>query len=377
MTHTTTSPHAPAVSRRARRILRAALAGAMCAAVAVIAASGAPAAFASPAPASASASAATATATAATTADTTVFPPWQHGRNNDALHRGLEFTVPQVDVLADFHGDLSAPKLVLFVGGNYFFAMAPLVAQFEQDHPEFRGKIFWETIPPGLLVTQIKAGGTITVGNMTWTVKPDAYFAGLSKVDELIADGTLTSPAVPYVTNQLTIMVRAGNPARIASLNDLAKPGLRLAMPNPEFEGVARQIRASLVKAGGDGLARAVYDDKVRAGTTELTRIHHRETALFLMQGRADAGVLWRSEAMFHEQAGHPLGHVDIPAAQNSTEIYAGALVKDAPHPEAARQWLAFLRSPDAFRIFRRYGFGRYDADAGADTNTQAEQTHP
>lgn len=393
MTHTTTSPHAPAVSRRARRILRAALAGAMCAAVAVIAASGAPAAFASPATAATAAAAASATATAATiadttadttaatiadtTADTTVFPPWQHGHNNDALHRGLEFTVPQVDVLADFHGDLSAPKLVLFVGGNYFFAMAPLVAQFELDHPEFRGKIFWETIPPGLLVTQIKAGGTITVGNMTWTVKPDAYFAGLSKVDELIADGTLTSPAVPYVTNQLTIMVRAGNPARIASLNDLAKPGLRLAMPNPDFEGVARQIRASLVKAGGDGLARAVYDDKVRAGTTELTRIHHRETALFLMQGRADAGVLWRSEAMFHEQAGHPLGHVDIPAAQNATEIYAGALVKDAPHPEAARQWLAFLRSPDAFRIFQRYGFGRYDADAGADTNTQAEQTHP
>ncbi|KVZ17559.1 molybdate ABC transporter substrate-binding protein [Burkholderia stagnalis] len=380
MTHTTTSPHAPVTSSRARRILRAALAGALCAAVAVVAASGAPAAFAAPAAAAAAASTSTSTSAADTdtaATNTTVFPPWQHGRNNDALHRGLEFTVPQVDVLADFHGDLSAPKLVLFVGGNYFFAMAPLVAQFEQDHPEFRGKIFWETIPPGLLVTQIKAGGTITVGNMTWTVKPDAYFAGLSKVNELIADGTLTGPAVPYVTNQLTIMVRAGNPARIASLNDLAKPGLRLAMPNPEFEGVARQIRASLVKAGGDGLARAVYDDKVRAGTTELTRIHHRGTALFLMQGRADAGVLWRSEAMFHEQAGHPLGHVDIPAAQNATEIYAGALVKDAPHPEAARQWLAFLRSPDAFRIFQRYGFGRYDADAGADTNTQAEQTHP
>ncbi len=360
MTHTMTSPLAPVTSSRARRVLRAALASALCAAVTAVAAAGAPAAFATP-----------------TATDTAVFPPWQHGRNNDALHRGLEFTVPQVDVLADFHGDLSAPKLVLFVGGNYFFAMAPLVAQFEQDHPEFRGRIFWETIPPGLLVTQIKAGGTITVGNMTWTVKPDAYFAGLSKVNELIANGTLAGPAVPYVTNQLTIMVRAGNPARIASLNDLAKPGLRLAMPNPEFEGVARQIRASLVKAGGDGLARAVYDDKVRAGTTELTRIHHRETALFLMQGRADAGVLWRSEAMFHEQAGHPLGHVDIPAAQNATEIYAGALVKDAPHPDAARQWLAFLRSPDAYRIFQRYGFGRYDAEAGADTNTQAEHTHP
>ncbi len=55
------------------------------------------------------------------------FPPWQHGDNNDATPRGLPFTVPEVDVLADFHGSLDDPKLVLFVGGNYFFAMAPLV----------------------------------------------------------------------------------------------------------------------------------------------------------------------------------------------------------------------------------------------------------
>ncbi|KWF85551.1 glycine/betaine ABC transporter substrate-binding protein [Burkholderia diffusa] len=293
-----------------------------------------------------------------------IFPPWQDGRNNDATNRGLEFTVPQVDVLADFHGDLAAPKLVLYVGGNYFFAMAPLVAKFEADHPEYRGRIYWETIPPGLLVKQIHAGGTITVGNMTWTVKPDAYFAGLGKIDELIADGTLEGPAVPYVTNQLTIMVRAGNPKHITALADLARPDVKLAMPNPAFEGVARQIRASLVKAGGDALARIVYDDKVRAGTTELTHIHHRETALFLMQGRADAGVLWQSEAAFQEQAGHPLMHIDIPAAHNTTAIYAGALVKNAPHPEAARAWLAFIRSPEAFRIFARYGFGQYDATA-------------
>ena len=126
-----------------------------------------------------------------------VFPPWQQGENNDALDRGLEFTVPQVDVLADFHGNLSSPKLVLFVGGNYFFAMAPLVAQFEKDNPEYRGRIFWETIPPGLLVKQMKAGGTITVGNMTWTVKPDAYFAGLAKVKTSSRTARYRAPPFP------------------------------------------------------------------------------------------------------------------------------------------------------------------------------------
>jgi ABC-type molybdate transport system substrate-binding protein len=94
-----------------------------------------------------------------------IFPPWQHGENNDATQRGLSFTVPEVDDLADFHGNVSDPKLVLYVGGNYFFAMAPLVKAFEQQHPGFRGRIYWETLPPGLLEKQIEAGGAVTSGN--------------------------------------------------------------------------------------------------------------------------------------------------------------------------------------------------------------------
>src|SRR6202789_4701236 len=100
-------------------------------------------------------------------------PPWQHGANNDAVERGLEFTVPDADNLADFHGSPQDPKLVLYVGGNYFFAMAPLVKAFEKEHPDYEGRLYWETIPPGLLVKQMEAGGTVTSGNMTWTAKPD------------------------------------------------------------------------------------------------------------------------------------------------------------------------------------------------------------
>ena len=291
-----------------------------------------------------------------------VFPPWQHGANNDALERGLAFTVPEVDNMADFHGSLADPKLVLYVGGNYFFAMAPLIASFEASHPEYKGHIFWETIPPGLLVEQMKAGGTVTVGNMTFTAKPDAYFAGLKKIDALIGDGTLQGPAVPYVTNTLAIMVPKDNPAHVAGLADLGKPGIKLAMPNPAFEGIARQIKAALDKAGGTALADAVYGAKVEDGSTVLTHIHHRQTPLFLMQGVAQAGVTWQSEAVFQEQAGHPIGHVAIPDAENATAVYAGALVKGAAHPAAAKAWLDFIHSPEALKIFEGYGFKAYQA---------------
>lgn len=294
-----------------------------------------------------------------------LYPPWQKGRNNDAVTRGFLFTVPPMDDLADFHGSLTDPALVLYVGGNYYFALAPLVAEFGREFPRYRGHIYYETLPPGILAQQIRAGGTITTGNMTWTVKPDVYLAGLGKVNDLIKAGLLVGPAVPYITNELTIMVPAGNPGHVTGLADLGRPDLPVVMPNPRFEGVARQIRASLVKAGGEALANAVYGAKVQDGTTILTRIHHRQTPLFLMQGLAKGGVTWISEAIFQEQVGHPITHVAIPAADNTTAVYAAAVAKGAAHREAAQAWLHFIHSDPAIAIFERYGFRRYQSAGG------------
>lgn len=291
-----------------------------------------------------------------------IFPPWSHGDNSDVADKGFEFTVPEVNSLADFHGGITDPALVLYVAGNYYFAMGPLVSAFEDSHPEYRGRVYYETIPPGLLVRQMKAGGRITSGNMTWVAKPDVYLAGLKSVRALIESGMLAGEPVAYATNDLTIMIAKGNPVHIATLADLGEPAVHLAMPNPEFEGVARQIKATLIKAGGDALMQAVYADKVKDGTTILTHIHHRQTPLFLMQGLADAGVTWTSEAIFQEQVGHPIGHVEIPAADNTVAIYAGALVKGAAHPQAGQAWLDFIHSPAALAIFEKYGFKPYQA---------------
>src|SRR5260370_37183667 len=79
-----------------------------------------------------------------------VYPPWQHGANNDTPARGLSFTEPDADNLADFHGDPIHPSLVLYVGGNYFFPMSLLVPAFETQYPQYKGHVYWETIPPGL-----------------------------------------------------------------------------------------------------------------------------------------------------------------------------------------------------------------------------------
>jgi ABC-type sulfate transport system substrate-binding protein len=155
-------------------------------------------------------------------------------------------------------------------------------------------------------------------------------------------------------------MVPAGNPAHVAGLQDLGRDEVPIVMPNPAFEGVAKQIRASLVKAGGEALAHAVYETKVDQGTAILTRIHHRQTPLFLMQGYGVAGVTWKSEAIFQESLGHAITHVVIPPEQNTKAVYSAAMVANAPHAEAAKVWLGFIQSDQAFAAFEPFGFERY-----------------
>jgi molybdate transport system substrate-binding protein len=60
--------------------------------------------------------------------------------------------------MAAFHGSLNDPKPVLFNGGNDLFAMAPLAREFQKEHPAYAGKLFYVTIPPGLLVDAMRNG---------------------------------------------------------------------------------------------------------------------------------------------------------------------------------------------------------------------------
>ncbi len=283
-------------------------------------------------------------------------PPWSAGHNNPASAKGYVFPVDSIDNVPDLHGNPSDAKLVLFIGGNQFFVLPRLIAGFEVEHPELRGHIFYETLPPGILRRQMAHDNTLTLGNLTLQVTPDVYEAGARVVEEMARQGQVER-SVSYATNDLAIMVAAGNPKHIAGLKDLGQPSLRLSMPNPEWEGVSRQIAAALRKAGGEALYQAAYISKVADGTTYLTHIHHRQTPMRIMQGESDAGVTWASEVRFQEMIHNPIVGVAIPAEQNSTAIYAAGVLKNAPHAAAARAWVQYLTSPEAQKIYHDYGF--------------------
>jgi molybdate transport system substrate-binding protein len=285
-----------------------------------------------------------------------VFPPWSHGDNNPALDKGYVFQVPDIDNVPDLHGNPSQALLTLFIGGNQFMVMPALIREFELEHPDLRGHIFYETLPPGILRKQIAANGTLTLGNFTLQIQPDVYEAGLDAVQEMEKAQMVDHP-VAYATNDLEIMVRRGNALNIRSLTDLGQDKIRLAMPNPEWEGVARQIAVAMEKAGGGALVDRVMNQKVKDGSTFLTQIHHRQTPMRILNGQSDAGVTWASEVIFQEQIGNPVSGVAIPAAQNINATYAAAMLKNAPHREAAGAWLSFLVSAAAQKAYAAYGF--------------------
>ena len=269
---------------------------------------------------------------------------------------GVPFTVYGVDNAPDLHGDPINASLVLFVAGNQFMVMPDLIAAFKRRHPEIR-HIFYETLPPGILARQIVAKG-LTIGNLHLRIQPDIYESGKVRMESMVKKRlVLASTVVAYAKNKLAIMVYRGNPKAVRTLADLGKPGIRLSLPNPEWEGIGKQIRHSLELAGGPALVDRIFRTKRADGTTTLTHIHHRETAVRILDRRSDAGITWISEILFQKSLGHPVSLVGIPDRENTRATYVAAQVRGARHRQAAKDWLTFLSTKTAARIYTRDGF--------------------
>ncbi len=280
----------------------------------------------------------------------TVLPP-QHAHEANPI---IDMSLPPVNNLFDIHGSPTDADLVVFFNGNQFMVVDELLTAFRQQNPTVR-HIFYETLPPGVLVQQA-LGSPLRIGNLTLTIHPDVITTGADDMHKLI-EAQQVQRSIVYAENELAILVAGGNPLHIQGLADLARPEVRIVMPNPAFEGVGRLILRAYEKAGGEALVATIMEQKVANGTTQLARIHHRQTALHILEGRADAGPLWISEALFQQQLGNNLDLLAIPEQQNQRGTYHAGVLTKASHPEAAEAFLDFMRTPLAKNIYVKYGF--------------------
>ncbi len=279
-----------------------------------------------------------------------ISPPWTTPPQN-----GKNFTIAGIDNVPDLHGDVVDPQLVVFFAGNQFMVIDDLIKAFKRQYPKYQ-RVFVETLPPGILAEQIEQGALV-IGNMRIDLHPDVYTAGKGRIAKIQKQKNWFSDEVDYARNHLAIMVYKDNPLHINSLQDLGKPGIRVTMPNPHWEGIAKQIEKAYVKAGGQKLLNTIMVTKQQNGTTFLTHIHHRQSPIRIMEKKSDAGPVWYTEAYFQKMIGNPIGMVTIPKKENVYVTYTAASLKRAPHPEAARDFLTFLHGNEAQKIYQKYGF--------------------
>lgn len=111
------------------------------------------------------------------------------------------------------------PEMVLYSGAMNRVAVEDTIRQFEQREGVRVTRIYNGC---GILVAQMKAGG-----------RPDAYLTCDKSFVLPVAD-LFPDPPVELSDSAMVILVAKGNPKGIQSLADLAKPGLRVGVANPE-----------------------------------------------------------------------------------------------------------------------------------------------
>ncbi|RMG05919.1 MAG: ABC transporter substrate-binding protein [Nitrospirae bacterium] len=246
--------------------------------------------------------------------------------------------------------------LVLFMAGNQFMVMDELIGAFQERYPEVK-KIFYETLPPGLELRQIIAGGALFRDRVI-TGKPDVYTSVTADAMEELLERGYIDEFHTYLHNRIVLMVPEGNPASIKGVEDLARDEVRISQPGA-MEDITKYIMSMYEAAGGEALVNRIMEEKRAEGTTILTIVHHRETPLRLQKGTVDVGPVWATEFVHAKREGLSVEKIEVGENldQRSNVKYHVALLKDAPNRDNGRKFLSFLLSREAQSIYEKYGF--------------------
>jgi molybdate transport system substrate-binding protein len=160
----------------------------------------------------------------------------------------------------------------------------------------------------------------------------------------LLAKGLVEKP-VEFATNTLALIVPKDNPAHIKSVADITRPGVKLVICDARVPcgDYARNVFKNL------GITSAAMKNVV-SQTTDVT-----QTVAQVALGQADAGFVYVTDA---QAAGAKVTAIHLPAqAKPGAKDYI-AVVKAAPHPAAAKAFVALVLSPAGQAKLRAAGFG-------------------
>ena len=241
-----------------------------------------------------------------------------------------------------------AVELIVFAAASLTEPLNALGEMYTADHPEVTFRFNYDS--SGTLKTQIQEGadcdlfisaGQKQMNQLDSTASADVNTEGLDFVD--------STTRVDLLENKVVLCVPEGNDKGIDSFDDLAQhlraQDILFCMGNSDVP-VGQYTQKILAYYDLDEAALAAagvitYGSNVKEVTTQIS------------EASVDAGVVYCTDAY---SAG--LTPVDEATKEMCGQvIYPAAVLKNAPHAEAAKAFLAYLQTTEAANVFAKVGF--------------------
>jgi molybdate transport system substrate-binding protein len=229
------------------------------------------------------------------------------------------------------------------------FAASSLTAAFTD-----LGKAF-EAAHPGATVQFNFAGSQDLATQLTNGAPADVFASANQKqLDVAVTAGRIDKGVSQiFVKNRLVVVVPTANPAKLAELKDLAKPGLKLVLADKSVP-VGQYALDFLTKASKDTSFGATFQADVLKNVVSYEQ-NVKAVLTKVSLGEADAGIVYTTDITADVK--DKVTKLDIPDALNTVASYPIAVVKDSKNADLAKAFVDFVLSADGQAVLAKYGF--------------------
>jgi molybdate transport system substrate-binding protein len=221
----------------------------------------------------------------------------------------------------------STGSITVFAAASLMGAFSQLGKQFEAAHPGDTVKFSFG--PSSGLATEITSGA------------PADVFASAApaNMDTVVKAGDASSPQ-DFAKNTAEVAVPPNNPAKVTSVNDLAKSSVKVALCQPQVPcGV---VAAEVFKNAGITVKPVTLQPDVKSVLTQVEL------------GNVDAGMVYVTDV---KAAGAKVKGVAIPASENASTLYPIATISSSSHKSEAQAFVAYVLSPAGQQVLTAAGF--------------------
>ena len=205
-------------------------------------------------------------------------------------------------------------------------------------------------------VIQLQYGGSgLLLSSLQISKQGDLFIAAdQSYVDDAKSKG-LVAESLTLALQRPVLAVKAGNPRKIATVQDLLKPGVRYAIANPEAASIGKLCQKVFT-------AKGEWNDLSKNVTVMKPTVS--DVANDLALGRVDATFVW--DATVKQIPG--LESVPLPEFAGVSENVTAGVLGFSKAPSLALHFARYLASPDRGGIeFKKNGYTLADNDPWQD----------